>query len=484
MELWNSKLCELKIFEEVASIACGGVGSAIQPLCSRFVTTMAPSESLPNSSEVSQPAYYTSSEIARRPLDTKWLEGSENTVKTTVVELKRLLNMELHNSIECNESLAKAVFPDHNLPIQINDDLLNGPRVTRRQTRRSPKSVLSQPPEDWSEANTCQWLNDIGETLRQANVDANYTNNDGQVVTPSKRIWSSAYSSIYMKQQKNKQPAVPRHKPDIILIDHDFDGDISWPQVHTLVKVTRTELIKSWTIKDRVYQKSYVMFRSQDNRNFVPSLYFTGEGFFTFNVCDHSGIVYTTTLEIADHPLILLRILAGLMFGRPSVVGYDETVQCDSCGRAVLIRVGGLDYRVIAALFKSTALCGRATRCWNVESMDGCKEGFVLKDCWADIRREQSEILILELIRELGLCESYCVPRLVHGENVPVLLNVELKLYGDDCTGRRRGKDSKVEGRVHRQLLMKPLGRHLTDFRCLHELVGAAIDAVEGPSFC
>lgn len=446
---------------------------------------MPPSKSFPNSSEVSQPAYYTSSEIARRPLDTKWLEGSENTVKATVVELKRLLNMELHDSIEFSQSLTEAVFPDYNLPIRIDDDLLNGPRATRRQTqtRRSPKSVLSRPPEDWSEVNTCQWLNDIGDTLRQAKLDANYTNNNGQVATPSKRIWSSAYSSIFMKHS-NKHNPVPLRKPDIILIDNDFDGDISWPQVHALAEVTRTELIKSRTIKDTVYQKSYVMFRSQDNRSFVPSLYFTGEGFFTFNVCDRSGIVYTTTLEIADHPLILLRILTGLMFGRPSVVGYDETVQCDSLGRAVLIRVGGLDYRVKAELFKSTALRGRATRCWSVESVDERKEGFVLKDCWADVRREQSEIVILKLIRELGLCESHYVPRLVHGENVPILLNVMMGLYGDDCTARRRGEDSSVEGRVHRRLLMKPLGRHLTDFRCLHELVGAVIDAVEGPSFC
>lgn len=82
-----------------------------------FPTAMPPSKSFPNSSEFSQPAYYTSSEIARRPLDTKWLEGSENTVKATVVELKRLLNMELHDSIEFSQSLTEAVFPDYNLPI-------------------------------------------------------------------------------------------------------------------------------------------------------------------------------------------------------------------------------------------------------------------------------------------------------------------------------------------------------------------------------
>lgn len=441
----------------------------------------APSIPLPTSSESSRPAYYTSSEIKRRPLNSKWLEGSGNTVKETVVELKRLLNMELHDSIELSQNLAEAVFPDQNLPFPIDNSLLNEPRSTRSQTQTRPSliSLLTKLPEDWPEAKTCQWLNDIGDALRLIHPDNKYTK-DGVVVTPSKRVWTSAYSSVYMKQDEtNKDSSVPHRKPDIILVDSDFDGEVAWPQVHALAEVTRTELIKNRTIKDTVYQKSYVMFRSQDNRCFVPSLYFTGDGFFTFNACDRSGIVYTTTQKILDHPLILLRIIVGLIFGHPSVIGYDETIQCDARGRALFIRVDGMDYRVIAELFKSTALRGRATRCWSVESI-GEQKGFVIKDCWADARREQSEIEILELMRELDLCKSCCVPRLIHGGNVPVLLNVKSGTYGDDCTARRRKKDSSVEGRIHRRLMMEPLGRHITDFRCLHELVGAVIDAVEG----
>jgi hypothetical protein len=333
-------------------------------------------------------------------LDTKWLEGSGNTVKATVAELKKLLNMELRNSVEFSQSLTEAVFPDHNLPIQIDQSLLDGPRATHRQIQRSPKSVLRAPPTHWSEANTCQWLNDIGNALRQAKIDTNYTNNDGNVVTPPKRIWSSAYSSVCMKEHKgsNSHDYIPHRKPDIILVDEGFDGDISWLQVHSLAEVTCSKLIKSRTIKDTVYQKSYIMFRCQDNRTFVLSIYFTGEGFFTFNVCDRAGIVYTATLKIADHPLILLHILTGLMFRHPLAIGYDPMIRCNSHGRAILIMVARLDYRVKAELFKSTALREWATRCWSIESTDGNKEGFILKDCWADMRCEQGEILIPEFI--------------------------------------------------------------------------------------
>jgi hypothetical protein len=55
-----------------------------------------------------------------------------------------------------------------------------------------------------------------------------------------------------------------------------------------------------------------------------------------------------------------------------------------------------------------------------------------VKDCWADVRHEQSELSILKLIRDLGLYKSCCVPRLVCGENVPVLLNVKSGTYGED----------------------------------------------------
>jgi len=63
---------------------------------------------------------------------------------------------------------------------------------------------------------------------------------------------------------------------------------------------------------------------------------------------------------------------------------------------------------------------------------------------------------------------------LVDRENVPILLDVKLGLYGDDCMVQHHGENSSVEERVHHRLLilMKPLGRHLTDFRCLHELMG------------
>ena len=77
--------------------------------CTSFLTMS--SSKLLHSSDICKPVYYMSSKIAWQPLDTKWLEGSGNIVKVMVAELKKLLNMELHNSVEFSQSLTEAVFP-------------------------------------------------------------------------------------------------------------------------------------------------------------------------------------------------------------------------------------------------------------------------------------------------------------------------------------------------------------------------------------
>ena len=88
----------------------------------------------------------------------------------------------------------------------------------------------------------------------------------------------------------------------------------------------------------------------------------TGEGSFIFNACNWLGNVYTATQKVVDHSLTLLCIIVGLVFGHLAVIGYDKTIQCDACGQVLSIWVDGMDYWVMAELFKSTALCRQVTR--------------------------------------------------------------------------------------------------------------------------
>ena len=95
------------------------------------------------------------------------------------------------------------------IPFPINNHLFNRCRSTCYQTQTQPclKSLLGEVPKDWTEASTCQWLNNIGDTLRLIHPDIKHTNWDGVVITPSKRVWTSAYSSIYMKQDNVNNPS-------------------------------------------------------------------------------------------------------------------------------------------------------------------------------------------------------------------------------------------------------------------------------------
>jgi hypothetical protein len=188
-------------------------------------------------------------------------------------------------------------------------------------------------------------------------------------------------------------------------------------------------------------------------------------------------------MKIKRDFLVLLRIIVGLMFARPSVIGYDETIKCDVNGKAVSIMVGEEEYNVEEELFRSDALKGRATRCWRVSRMEeqGIREKFVIKDSWVDTRRTRSEIETLRLIQARGLCKGGGVPKLIHGEDVPFYGGTNLEpISTKDSTARRRAPNGKLEERVHRRLLMGPVGMRIIDFKSLKELVGVFVNVVEG----
>jgi hypothetical protein len=376
--------------------------------------------------------------------------------------------------------LARDVFPDRSLPIVVDQNLLEKlvPAGSVTRSKSQSQNILLQHPADWSESNTADWLNRIGDTLIRihhqklgAYIDANR-----QPIVPSKKVWSCSHAGTPLKGT-----AFDR-KPDMILVDEHFatSNTPTWHKVHALCEITRSERAKSKTIKDTITQKSYLMFISQDNRCFAPSLDIC-DGYFTFTVIDRSGMVVDVTSKITDDPLTLLRIIVGLMFGRPSVIGYDETIECDDEGRAINVMVDGKKYDVEEELFRSESFMGRATRCWRVSiTEDDITKEFVVKDSWVDTRRTQNEIDILKYIESNGVREG--VPKLVCGEDVLVCdgwddTHTELH-YIIDCTARRRVGSG--EKRIHRRLLMGPVGTRITNFRTLKELVGSFIDVIKG----
>jgi Fungal protein kinase len=364
----------------------------------------------------------------------------------------------------------------------------SGPRIRRNTIHLSnvtpwtpPESLILNPPKDWSETNVAGWLNDIGAALEDIYANINrasgaYTTAGGKRMLPPKKIWCPRHSGNILEGSSIKR------KPDVILLDTSSIPNPAWPQVHALCEITRSDLKKNRTIKDTILQKSLIAITLQSNRNFYPCLSFSHDSF-TFTICNRSGVVESNTLKVKKHPLLLLRIIAGLMFTRPSDIGYDKTIECDKNGKAINIWLKGKKFRVIKELFMSDSMRGHATRCWCVvREEDINQEEYVLKDSWADVRRTHSEIWTLKLIEEKGLCEGKVIPRLVLGEDVCVYTGTDSKpIYIRDTTARRRDPTVKhVDERVHRWLLMGPVGKHISTFTSLKELIGAFVDLVEG----
>jgi len=95
----------------------------------------------------------------------------------------------------------------------------------------------------------------------------------------------------------------------------------------------------------------------------------------------------------------------------------------------------------------------------------------------------QNEIDTLKLIQDKGLCSGRGVPQLIHEEDVQVPCGIDsIPTFCTDHTSHRCVRDNTVENRVHRWLVMGPVGKHIASFKSLKELIGAFIDVVSSTS--
>lgn len=302
-----------------------------------------------------------------------------------------------------------------------------------------------EPPKDRTEAHIVSWLNNLG-----ANLGVAY----GREVL---RRWSHACCDI--------QPSGSNinRKPDLILIDERTDvAKPEWKQICALGETT-VEKDPPSRIKTTIKQKSFVIFTTQPDRTFVPSISFT-RNHFSFTVCDRSGVVSTGFIPLKNNKHMLLRILAGLMLGTDEDIGYDTTMHHTVAGDIDTITVKGVEYRVVENLFMSKTMRGRATQCWHVSKDD---KSYIIKDSWIATTLMSNEIETLNVVEGVP-----CVPTLIAG------IDVELNNGKPMSTETRRVGVDFDENRVRRRLVMTPVGQPLDSFTSKKELIGAMIDIV------
>ena len=280
-----------------------------------------------------------------------------------------------------------------------------------------------------------------------------------------RRVWNPNHHDTPLSGSPIKR------KPDIMLLDisnGQSDSTPEWPSVRSICEITSMEHYPS-RMCYTLWNKAFIMMNTQFNRLFIPFLSICHHKFWLV-VCDRAGVVKSIEYDFHSNALDFLRILAGLMFGDGRLIGHDRSMGLGSNNEIVEITVAGKEYEVVKKIFTSETLRGRGTQCWHVRR-EG--EEYILKDSWAQVGRKNNEIEMLESVKDV-----FCVPTIVHGEDL------QLAEGGPDSTGIIRAGATMTEERVHRRILMQPVGESIFSFTSKKELIGAFIDIIKGMCFC
>jgi hypothetical protein len=251
-----------------------------------------------------------------------------------------------------------------------------------------------------------------------------------------------------------------------MLLDNSLKLEPAWIMVRGLCETTAVANFNQ-KIRRTISQKSFLIFNTQFNRRFVPSLAFYGP-YFQFTAIDRAGIVYSPDYHVQDDDLLLLRIIIGFLFADKETIGYDPTMRHGDDGEILGITVEGAEYTVLERLFSADTLKGRATQCWRVQR-DG--KQYVIKDSWIRNGHPYNEIMMLG-----ELVDVEHVPTLVAGEDI------RLSNGSIDSTNMRRNGVGQEE-RLHRRLVMEPVAEPLHTFKSKKELIGAIIDVIKGKCY-
>lgn len=254
-----------------------------------------------------------------------------------------------------------------------------------------------------TEISVADFLNRIGAAF----VETFKTWRDGQFPA-LKRSWSSDYFNKIL-------PGSPiERKPDIILLDlpppdpllsfssKPAESGLTWLNVRSVAEVTSRGTFHQ-TLKNTIDAKTYIMFLTQHDRNFVPMLSFFGDQCL-LTVTDRESQQYSKVLQLGDGRrddlLSFFRVLIGFMFGDESLLGIDTSMTRNKEDKIAEISVfddkGRAEtFEVVAPLYSVQSLLGRGTKVWQVKKG---KKHYVLKDSWI-LATRPSEVATLNALK-------------------------------------------------------------------------------------
>ena len=384
-------------------------------------------------------------------------EGAPKRGKVTAREMGAYLAIEL-NKVKPTKiiTLPQIVFPDSSLPFPVDEDLLE--KLT--DVWDEENKVLIQPTA-YTEDGIQAWFNKIAADIVSAIQ-----------CPPSSLTWSAQYCNTVLPDNELE------HKPDVILVDKTLTA-IDWRSVHAVVEVTSRGTLHSDMMRT-INNKTYLMFSTQLNRRFVPFLAICSCKIYFF-VTDWEGQTIADICHLhygSYYALNLIRVIVALMFGGTETTGFDPTMTTTPEGDISTISSNGQEYKVKSTIAAVRGIVGRSTRVWS--ALNANKELCIIKDGWIHKGRAMAEE---EHLRALDGVTG--VPKLVWGETVQIHNPEDSSRQSfcpDSTAWIRRGFSNETKLRLHRHLVLTPVGQDLSSFTSLGELVAALRDVVVGRS--
>lgn len=284
-----------------------------------------------------------------------------------------------------------------------------------------------------------------------------------------------------------------QRKPDLILIEgtlHDDHNSVTWKTPKAIAEMTESTFSNNKTLLRSLNTKAYILLSSQPWRRYVIALSFAANEL-RVHYFDRSGAQISAPIDYHLRIKETCQIIYALARGDNSVLGFDPTLHLtflSSIPRSQrpqfmgMVEADGAEYNIICILWASNGFIGRGTVCFHVRLRGapprppGTLDQFdcVLKDSWVEESLVEHERSMLEYIDGL--------------EGMPSLIKAWTVQYDgkDDNTSRYRPEGwippetSKFVPRIHRRLLMTPVGSPLSTFRSQKELLLGLIDGLEG----
>lgn len=328
---------------------------------------------------------------------------------------------------------------------------------------------------DSQESNIADFLNSTARALEEILRKMRRLSFDRPTL---RRLWSSEWFDRVM----SGSPIF--RKPDLMLLDMPLpnpqssspSSKVSWANIKAVGEVTLRPTFHR-DLKNTIDAKTYILFLTQHDRNFVPTISFFGS-YFILSITDRQSQQFSKLLLLhdenhSDDIMLFVRVLLGLMFSPDHVLGLDTTMIRNSEDKIASIFVGTKRYEVIKPLYSVQSLLGRGTKVWQVQC-----EGkiYVLNDSWviATRRREDSILHALKSIEG--------IPKLISGA---VVAHPEFTKPGRPAVALRTSlfrfdNKEKLGTRERRRVVEGPEADPLSSFQSRLEVLVAFRDYVYG----